>query len=60
MEFIARIMFELSWIFIVLAIALAMWDRFFWLLGLCFPSVKLFKTLQLPDLKWWGRKPPKD
>jgi hypothetical protein len=60
MEFIARIMFELSWMFIVLAIALAVWDRFFWLLSLCFPSVKLFKTLQLPDLKWWERKPPKD
>jgi hypothetical protein len=52
MEFIAWMMFELSSLFIVLAILLALWDRFFWLLSLCFPSVKLFQRLQLPRWKW--------
>jgi hypothetical protein len=52
MEFVSWIMFELSWMFIVLAILAAIWDRFFWILSLCFPSAKLFHQLQLPRWKW--------
>ncbi len=48
-------MFELSRLFIDLALILLVWDRGFWLLSLCFPSVALFRQLQLPRWKWPGK-----
>ncbi len=45
-------MAELSMILVGMALLLGAWDLLFRVLSFCFPSVKLFKTLQLPDWKW--------
>ncbi len=45
-------MFELSLMFLGLALLLGAWDLLMWMLSALFPNVKLFRQLRIPDWKW--------